>query len=79
MPPCMMRPEMPMGISPDMCRSCPPDSAVSAATENIDCYPVGMTYVPWLKWQEVYALDVALEMGTIFPDLFKPFMMGGCR
>ncbi len=67
-------PEMP-------CTKAPGVSPVPAKTagECIDKYPIAMAYVPWQCWQEVYSVDVALSMGTIFPDLFKPFTMGGCR
>ena len=34
---------------------------------------VGMTYVPWQHWGEVYEL----KYGTLFPILNKPFV--GCR
>ncbi|WP_460645423.1 spore coat associated protein CotJA [Lacrimispora brassicae] len=38
-----------------------------------------MAYVPWQRWQQVYSVDVAISVGTIFPDLNKPFIMGGCQ
>ena len=77
MPPCCMKPNMPMGMAPGMYTDSKP--AKCTGVENIDRYPVGMTYVPWQRWQELYSVDTAIEMGTIFPDLFKPFLMGGCR
>lgn len=41
--------------------------------------PVGMAYVPWQFFQEVYEPDKALLYGTIFPELNKPFYgKGGC-
>ncbi len=42
---------------------------------------VGMAYVPWQQLEEVYDPEVALQRGTIFPELFKPFTAGGrcCR
>ena len=42
---------------------------------------VGMAYVPWQQLEEVYEAEVALQRGTIFPELDKPFMAGGrcCR
>ncbi len=42
---------------------------------------VGMAYVPWQQLEEVYEPEVALQHGTIFPELHKPFMAGGrcCR
>lgn len=47
----------------------------SAAYNNM---PVGMCYVPWQMWGSVYEPCKALERGTMFPDLDKPFL-GGCR
>ena len=36
--------------------------------------PVGMMYVPFQKWEYVYEPQVALERGTIFEALDKPFI-----
>lgn len=50
---------------------------VAVVTDNviaIDNKSVAMAYVPWQRWQETYPLDRALECGTLFPELFKPFM-----
>ena len=41
--------------------------------------PVAMAYVPWQFFQDVYEPDKALQYGTIFPELNKPFYgKGGC-
>lgn len=41
--------------------------------------PVGMAYVPWQCFQDVYEPDKAFQYGTIFPELNKPFYgKGGC-
>lgn len=42
--------------------------------ENIDRFPVGMCYVPWQYMDIVYEPDDALQIGTIFPELDKPFL-----
>ncbi len=51
-------------------------------SERISEYPVAMAYVPWQYFTTVYEMDKALEIGTIFPELDKPFMrirvMGRC-
>lgn len=39
-------------------------------------YVVGMAYVPWQYFTTVYETDKALEVGTIFPELDKPFWAG---
>lgn len=35
--------------------------------------PVGMCYVPFQQWETPYAENMALERGTMFPSLDKPF------
>ena len=32
-----------------------------------------MAYVPWQYWDQTYDLEKALQCGTIFPELNKPF------
>lgn len=48
---------------------------------NIDTFPVAMAYVPWQYWDVTYEPDKALQIGTIFPELDKPFLgrKGGCK
>lgn len=36
--------------------------------------PIGMAYVPYQQWEKPYDEQVALERGTIFPSLDKPFI-----
>lgn len=38
----------------------------------------GMAYVPWQYWSDIYEPCKALERGTLFAILDKPFK-GGCR
>lgn len=42
--------------------------------------PIAMAYVPKQKYSELFDLSRALEVGTIFPELCKPFCGkgGGC-
>jgi hypothetical protein len=46
-----------------------------------DNLPIAMGYVPVQQLCEVYDITKALQMGTIFPELCKPFCGkgGGCR
>ena len=53
---------------PDAPRPCSTMSAFPAET------PVGMAYVPFQQWKNVYESSVALDRGTIFEDLDKPFL-----
>lgn len=45
--------------------------------KNFTCrdqeYPLAMTYVPRQKFEKVFDTRKALSMGTIFPELCKPF------
>ncbi len=37
-------------------------------------YPIGMAYVPWQKFKDIYDLERGLHAGTIFSELEKPFL-----
>ncbi|MEA5011204.1 MAG: spore coat associated protein CotJA [Angelakisella sp.] len=39
-----------------------------------DRFPVAMAYVPWQYWTNTYPLEKALQRGTLFPELDKPFL-----
>jgi len=44
-----------------------------------DKFPIAMAYVPWQKFEELYQdLEKAYCMGTIFPELNKPFTGRRC-
>ncbi len=48
-----------------------------------DCPPaanadIAMGYVPWQQWECTYPLGKGLFIGTVFPSLDKPFMIGRC-
>lgn len=43
-------------------------------TDRMDEFPIGMAYVPWQKWKGIYDMDKALQAGTIFAELDKPFL-----
>lgn len=42
---------------------------------------LAIAYVPWQHWNQTYELKKALQVGTIFPELDKPFLgkRGACR
>ena len=42
-------------------------------SEPICDMPVAMAYVPWQHYSQTYELCKALQVGTIFPELNKPF------
>ena len=35
--------------------------------------PLAIAYVPYQQWESTYELCTALQVGTIFPGLHKPF------
>ena len=40
---------------------------------------LAMAYVPIQEWGNICRCSEALEKGTLFGDLYKPYCMGGCR
>ena len=50
-------------------------------TGDFENRPPAMAYVPWQHFEHVYEPDRALQVGTIFPELNKPFLgvRGGLR
>lgn len=47
--------------------------------EYIDRFPIAMAYVPWQYLTEIYEdLEEAFRVGTIFPELNKPFTGRRC-
>ena len=42
-----------------------------------DEYPLGMSYVPWQTFRELYDPEKSLEAGTMFMELDKPFLGKG--
>ena len=43
-----------------------------------DQFALAMTYTPWQRWGETYDAPKALERGTLFPALDKPFAGRRC-
>ena len=44
------------------------------ALSCLDSLPLAMAYVPMQKWGELYTPSVALDRGTMFPELDLPFI-----
>ncbi|MDO4274468.1 MAG: spore coat associated protein CotJA [Eubacteriales bacterium] len=64
--------------------SCRMPGTVSPEAEmyaHVDHMPVAMAYVPCQEFTTTFDLCYALNVGTIFPQLCKPFCgrRGGCR
>lgn len=49
------------------------------ATCPVDTMMVAMAYVPWQQWGEIKEYDRALQCGTIFEDLYKPWIGRACE
>lgn len=49
------------------------------ATEPVDSMMIAMAYVPWQQWGEIYDYEKALQCGTIFDDLNKPWTGRACE
>ncbi|MDO5336419.1 MAG: spore coat associated protein CotJA [Eubacteriales bacterium] len=66
---CMTRP-MPVKRETD---SCPCPEKNNPMYECLETLPVAMAYVPYQKYTTAFDLCYALKVGTIFPELCKPF------
>ena len=53
------------------CSTCRKDSSMSAFPAET---PIGMAYVPYQQWKNIYDPAVGIDRGTIFEDLDKPFL-----
>lgn len=40
---------------------------------------LAMAYVPWQEWREIYDIEKGFCCGTIFRELYKPFLGAGGR
>ena len=55
--------------------------SMSCQSDPLEGMPIAMAYVPWQPaFHNTFQLCKALQVGTIFPDLCKPFCgkRGGC-
>lgn len=53
--------------------SCTTVSGNSEMYSPIEHLPIAMAYVPCQKFSTTYDLNYALRVGTVFPELCKPF------
>lgn len=53
----------------------------SGQERDMEEFALAMGYVPWQSYGRTFELCKGLEVGTIFPELCKPFCgkRGGCR
>lgn len=58
----------------------PCDSLPVEPCQCLEDMPLAMAYVPWQSFHNTYELCKAFQIGTIFPELCKPFCgKRGCR
>ncbi len=50
------------------------DTAAGLFCERKEPWVLAMAYVPWQEWNEAYDEETALQRGTLFPELDKPFL-----
>lgn len=52
----------------------------SSREDKLQGMPLAMAYVPWQRWGNLYCACKALQAGTVFEELDKPFLgRGGCN
>ena len=58
---------------------CPVCLDNQAEEDEVNGMTIAMAYVPWQEWRDLYTCEQALQRGTVFAELDKPFKgMGGC-
>lgn len=50
------------------------DQKDTCALFTVQPVSFAMAYVPLQSWEKTYEISVALDRGTIFPELDKPFI-----
>lgn len=54
--------------------SCPAQTRSEGSMyDSLQGLPLAMAYVPYQQFTQTFSLDYALQAGTIFPELCKPF------
>ena len=69
-------PPTPLGTDdlPGFVPPTPQDCRLPSDSINPALLSLAMGFVPYQAWETPYELDVALQRGTIFPSLDKPFI-----
>ncbi len=81
---CNRRPQCPIAHTPNtasrpMKHHMPKPRPCTDRNDPLAGMAIAMAYVPWQFMHETYEPDKALQYGTIFPELNKPFYgKGGC-
>lgn len=59
-------------VRDDMNHSC--HDGCDRGNQAVDKMKPGMAFVPWQEWKDIYDMEKALECGTIFGELDKPYL-----
>lgn len=54
------------------------DTDNTIVPHNCDDMVLAMAYVPAQQWNTLFEMEEGFARGTVFPELEKPFMGGGC-
>lgn len=54
------------------------DNSGYAGSEHENGRSLAMAYVLYQQFNETFSLSEAMSKGTIFPELYKPFLKGAC-
>lgn len=69
---CARQPQGMMPVQPK--QPCAPKEEDGSVFKGLECLPLAMGYVPCQKkFKTTFELCKALQIGTIFPELCKPF------
>lgn len=60
----------------NMCGNERPPRPSDDAGCDINSRPLAMVYSPKQKWQNIYSPEEAMEHGTLFADLYFPWLAG---
>jgi hypothetical protein len=56
------------------------DREAECGDGSFNCFPLGMCYVPWQKFRNLYDNEFeSLEHGTIFKELYLEFCERSCK
>lgn len=71
-------PGMPVGGRGEDSCPCNNSRATRRVEDPLSDMAIAMAYVPWQVWRNLYDMDKALKVGTVFEDLDKPFLGRRC-
>lgn len=71
---CARQPQNPAPPQPrQQCAPAPCKEEEVSMFKGLDTLPLAMGYVPYQRYKTTFDLCRALQVGTVFPELCKPF------